>query len=120
MIIDGQAEFRSLLMHHVTTHWSDAVISAYDPVEAGYLPDEFSGAGNDMVLLGDNYGERDALQALRQFCQVPSFPPVVFLGAADDQEQAMKAGATKAVFDSTIGIHPTAAEEFVTMREPVR
>jgi glutathione reductase (NADPH) len=32
---------------------------------------------------------------------------------------AMKAGATKAVFDSTIGIHPTAAEEFVTMRDPV-
>lgn len=31
---------------------------------------------------------------------------------------AMKAGATKAVFDSTIGIHPTAAEEFVTMRSP--
>lgn len=29
---------------------------------------------------------------------------------------AMKAGATKAVFDSTIGIHPTSAEEFVTMR----
>jgi glutathione reductase (NADPH) len=31
---------------------------------------------------------------------------------------AMKAGATKAIFDDTIGIHPTAAEEFVTMREP--
>ncbi|MEH6577167.1 MAG: glutathione-disulfide reductase [Amphritea sp.] len=31
---------------------------------------------------------------------------------------ALKAGATKQVFDSTIGIHPTAAEEFVTMREP--
>ncbi len=31
---------------------------------------------------------------------------------------AMRAGATKAVFDSTIGIHPTAAEEFVTMRKP--
>lgn len=31
---------------------------------------------------------------------------------------ALRAGATKAVFDSTIGIHPTAAEEFVTMREP--
>jgi len=30
---------------------------------------------------------------------------------------AMKAGATKADFDATIGIHPTAAEEFVTMRE---
>jgi glutathione reductase (NADPH) len=32
---------------------------------------------------------------------------------------ALRAGATKAVFDGTIGIHPTAAEEFVTMREPV-
>jgi glutathione reductase (NADPH) len=32
---------------------------------------------------------------------------------------AMKAGATKADFDATVGIHPTAAEEFVTMREPV-
>ena len=31
---------------------------------------------------------------------------------------AIKAGATKADFDRTIGIHPTAAEEFVTMREP--
>jgi len=33
---------------------------------------------------------------------------------------ALRAGATKAQFDATIGIHPTAAEEFVTMREPVR
>ena len=32
---------------------------------------------------------------------------------------ALKCGATKAQFDATIGIHPTAAEEFVTMREPV-
>ena len=31
---------------------------------------------------------------------------------------AVKAGATKADFDATVGIHPTAAEEFVTLREP--
>jgi glutathione reductase (NADPH) len=30
---------------------------------------------------------------------------------------AVKIGATKAQFDATIGIHPTAAEEFVTMRD---
>jgi glutathione reductase (NADPH) len=30
---------------------------------------------------------------------------------------ALKAGATKAQFDATIGIHPSAAEEFVTMGE---
>jgi glutathione reductase (NADPH) len=33
---------------------------------------------------------------------------------------ALKAGTTKAVFDRTVGVHPTAAEEFVTMREAVK
>lgn len=32
---------------------------------------------------------------------------------------ALKAGATKQIFDETIGVHPTAAEEFVTLRTPV-
>jgi len=33
---------------------------------------------------------------------------------------ALSAGATKADFDRTIAMHPTAAEEFVLMREPTR
>jgi glutathione reductase (NADPH) len=33
---------------------------------------------------------------------------------------ALTAGATKAHFDRTIALHPTAAEEFVLMRQPVR
>jgi glutathione reductase (NADPH) len=33
---------------------------------------------------------------------------------------AVKAGLTKAQWDETVGIHPTAAEEFVTLREKVR
>ena len=32
---------------------------------------------------------------------------------------AVKAGATKAQFDATMAVHPTAAEEFVTMYQPV-
>ena len=32
---------------------------------------------------------------------------------------AVNAGLTKAQFDATVGIHPTAAEEFVTLRQPV-
>jgi glutathione reductase (NADPH) len=32
---------------------------------------------------------------------------------------AVKCGATKAQFDATIGIHPTTAEEFVTLRDPI-
>jgi tRNA A-37 threonylcarbamoyl transferase component Bud32 len=93
MIIDGQADFRSLLMHHVTTHWPDAIISAYDPTEAGYLPDEFSGAGNDLVLLGSEHGDRDALRVLKQFSRNPSFPAVVYFGPKSDERAALKAGA---------------------------
>jgi glutathione reductase (NADPH) len=33
---------------------------------------------------------------------------------------ALKCGATKAQFDSTVGIHPSSAEEFVTMRTLTR
>ena len=33
---------------------------------------------------------------------------------------AVRAGLTKAQFDATVGIHPTGAEEFVTMRTPTR
>ena len=33
---------------------------------------------------------------------------------------AVKMGATKAQLDTVVGIHPTSAEEFVTMRSPAR
>ena len=93
MIIDEQADFRSLLMHHVTTHWPDAIISAYDPTSAGHLPDEFSGAGNDLVLLGSMHGDdRDGVEVLERFIKRGNFPPVVYFGTADDEKEAAKLG----------------------------
>jgi glutathione reductase (NADPH) len=32
---------------------------------------------------------------------------------------AIKMGATKEDFDRTVAVHPTAAEELVTMKEPI-
>ncbi len=93
MIIDGEADFRTLLMHHVTTHWPDANITAYDPTTVGYLPDAFSGAGNDLILLGDRVGDRDGVDILRQFRKVRGFPPVAYFGGAEDKPVAVKAGA---------------------------
>ncbi len=93
IIIDGQAEFRSLMTHHVTTHWPRAVVSDYDPIEGGNLPDEFSGAGNDIVLLGDRLGKKKGLQTLRQFRNVPGFPPIVYFSEGD--EAGEKGEATK-------------------------
>lgn len=89
MIIDEQAEFRSLLMHHVTTHWPDATITAYDPTAAGHLPDEFGGAGNDIILLGSKHGDdRDGVEVLQRFLKRKRFPPVVYFGTEEDEKQA--------------------------------
>lgn len=86
MIIDQQAEFRSLLMHHVTSHWPDAIISAYDPTAAGHLPDEFSGAGNDLVLLGDRHGDdREGIDVLKRFVARKAFPPIIYFGSDRDE-----------------------------------
>lgn len=40
--------------------------------------------------------------------------------AAQGFAVALKCGATKEQFDATVGIHPSAAEEFVTMRKATR
>ena len=88
MIIDAEADFRSLLTHHVTAHWHDAVVYAFDPVASGHLPDEFSGAGNDIVLLGNAQGDRGAMETLRRFARAPGFPPIIFFGGSSSTEKA--------------------------------
>jgi serine/threonine protein kinase len=93
MIIDGQADFRSLLTHHLTTHWPDALISEFDPTTAGHLPTEFSGAGNDMILLGNQLGDRDGTDVLKQFMRAPAFPAVVYFGVAEEEVAVARLGA---------------------------
>ena len=93
MIIDGQAEFRSLLRHHVSTHWPDAIISDFDPVAGGHLPDEFSGAGNDIILLGNRLGDRAGADVVRSFKKKPGFPAVVYFGSKEEAGQVLQRGA---------------------------
>ena len=98
MISDGHADFRTLLMHHVTTHWPDAIITAYDPTTAGHLPDEFSGAGNDIILLGDDQGDREAVTTLRKFVRAPGIPPIVYFGKARKERDEVKKYGADAFF----------------------
>ena len=95
-IIEDQADYRALLSHHVSSHWIDAVVKTYDPVSSGRLPEHFSGAGNDIVLLGHPAGGGDALDWLRQFCKVSGFPPVIFVGNGYERQiiDAIRIGAT--------------------------
>jgi len=95
LIIEPSSEYRSLLSHHLTTRWPDAAVMAYDPVESGKLAVEFSGAGNDLVILGDPLGEDSGIDWLRRFKQVRVFPPVVVLGDGNERSivAAIRAGA---------------------------
>jgi len=92
MIIDGRPDFCSLMSHHMSTHWPDAIITAFDPVTAGNLPVEFSGAGNDIVLLGNELGDRDGLEVLKQFIKTAGFPAIVYFGAKHEAAEARKLG----------------------------
>ncbi|ANO50901.1 serine/threonine protein kinase [Woeseia oceani] len=95
MIIDCQPEFRTLLMHHVNTHLPSASISEFDPVASGRLPVNFSGAGNDLVIVGDRQGDCDGLDLLRQFKAIRNFPPVLYLTktGSGGRAAALAAGA---------------------------
>ena len=93
MIIDGQAAFRSLLMHHVSTHWPEAIITDFDPIVGGHLPDEFSGAGNDVILLGSELGDREGVDVVKRFRKNPNFPAVVYFGRKDEAGPVLDRGA---------------------------
>jgi serine/threonine protein kinase len=95
IIIEPERDYRSLLTHHITTHWSGAKVTEYDPAQSGRPSDDFSGAGNDLVVLGDPLGESRAIDWLRQFRLRPDFPPVIVIGdgAERDIVAVMKAGA---------------------------
>ena len=110
-VIDAQSDYRSLLRHHVTTHWPDATVKEYDPVASGRLPESFSGAGNDIILLGEPAGDADALSWLRRFCERSGFPPVVLIGDGDERQiiDAMKIGASEYISKARLN-HQTLIE----------
>jgi DNA-binding response OmpR family regulator len=96
IVIDTSKDYRSLLKHHLLSHWPGCKITEYDPHASGRLPEDFSGAGNDLVVLGDPLGEESGLDWLRQFKAVKGFPPVIMLGDGTDRSivAAIKAGAS--------------------------
>ncbi|MCC6470758.1 MAG: glutathione-disulfide reductase [Alphaproteobacteria bacterium] len=84
---------------------------ALDIYRTSFRPMKHTLSGRDERMLMKLVVERATDRVLGAH-MVGADAPEIIQGLA----VAMKAGATKADFDATIGIHPTAAEEFVTMR----
>jgi len=85
-----------------------------DVYRARFRPMKHTLSGRDERTMKKLVGERAMGKVVGTHMVGPEAPEII-QGVAI----AVQCGATKAQFDRTVGIHPTAAEEFVTMREPL-
>ncbi len=104
LVIESSKDYRALISNHIGVRWRDAKVTEYDPAESGRFSDNFSGAGNDLVILGDplqpvkgveTAGGESGIDWLNQFRQVRGFPPVLVIGDGDERAvvRAIKSGA---------------------------
>jgi glutathione reductase (NADPH) len=96
----------------MTEHEARQAVGAVDIYRAHFRPMRHTLSGREertmMKLVVDRRSDR-----VLGCHMVGADAPEIIQGLA----VAVKCGATKRQFDKTIGIHPTAAEEFVTMRD---
>ena len=85
-----------------------------DVYKASFRPMKFTLAGRDERALMKLIVERASDRVVGAHMMGPDAAEII-QGVAI----AIKAGAKKADFDATVAVHPSAAEEFVLMREPV-
>ncbi len=93
-------------------HQAREAYAAVDVYRSSFRPLRHTLSGRDEVSMMKLIVVR-ASQKVVGAHMVGADAPEIIQGVA----VAIKAGATKPDFDMTVGIHPTAAEEFVTMRE---
>jgi len=88
-----------------------AVSDAVTVYKASFRPLKATLSGRDQKTLMKLVVDADTQRVLGAHMVGPDAPEII-QGIAI----AVKAGLTKAQFDATVAVHPTAAEEFVTMR----
>lgn len=86
-----------------------------DVFRAEFTPMKHTLSGRDEKAMMKLVVERSGHRVVGVHIVGPDAPEIVQGFAV-----AVKSGLTKERFDATIGIHPTAAEELVTMRTPIR
>ncbi len=91
-----------------------STLGAVDVYRTRFTPMKHSMTGRDEKTLMKLVVARDSQKVVGAHMMGQDAPEII-----QGVGIALKAGATKTDFDRTIGIHPTAAEEFVTLREPV-
>ena len=98
----------------LSEHEARAVHGALDLYRSSFRPLKHTLSGRDEKTMMKMIVARESQKVVGVHVVGLDAPEIV-QGVA----VAIKAGATKADFDATVGIHPTAAEELVTLRQPL-
>jgi tRNA A-37 threonylcarbamoyl transferase component Bud32 len=91
LMIDDDARFAALILHHASCRWADARLDVHNPRVQGAVSPEFLAQGFDAVLVSGSGEDGSGLDWLGDVAGRPGFAPLIFLG-----RDASKAAARKA------------------------
>jgi tRNA A-37 threonylcarbamoyl transferase component Bud32 len=96
LMIEDDARFSALILHHASCRWPDARLDVHTPRTQGAVSPEFLAQGFDAVLVAGSGADGCGLDWLRDVAGRPGFAPVVFLsgdGAKSGARKARQLGA---------------------------
>jgi len=92
LIIDDSSDFRALLRLYLNKELKDIEIIDYDFDNLGKPPDNYDWSQYDILFLDYKLGPyEDGLKWLKEFRNIPGFPPTIVLTAEGDEYVAVKA-----------------------------
>ncbi len=91
LIIDDIPDFRALLRKLLNKAFPDATVSEYDPLTQEHVADKLSWKEYDVLILDYQLGLYTGLELLKEFNELASFPPTIFLTAEGDEMVAVEA-----------------------------
>jgi len=96
LMIDDDARFSALILHHANCQWADARLSVHSPRVQGAVSPEFLAQGYDAVLVAGSGADGCGLDWLRDVAGRAGFAPLVFLSSHPSKavtRQALRLGA---------------------------
>ena len=92
LIIDDSSDFRALLRLYLSKELKNVEIIEYDFDNLGKPPDNYDWSQYDVLFLDYKLGPvEDGLKWLKEFRNLPGFPPTIVLTAEGDEYVAVKA-----------------------------
>jgi len=91
LLIDEDARFSALILHHASCRWPDARVEVHSPRTHGAVSPEFLAQGFDAVLVAGSGTDGCGLEWLSDVAGRKGFAPLIFLSSDSSKTAAHKA-----------------------------